>query len=453
MDSFARRVMCNLSAVLILLGSSASAFQATNNNIQSRSAVRSGQSTNLYSTVPIERTATREIGQFQDWAVQCGVSPENGFCLVESDIHEDDWRAATSSGAPEGSRVLFVPGEMIISASVTAEEFSGYADQSLERLQNKGFGELIPEFLLFLKVMMEYERGDQSPYYPWLSSLPRKWNTAASMDDFCLSCLPPYLKKLCKVEQEHLAAFRDALKGFDYLSDWAKANADLAKFIYNVVFTRSFRSADGDRKLAPCADMLNHGYPSNVELTYDEEGNCNVITTKDIQPGEDLLLDYGFSTNPAQLFATYGFLFRSPATYCKILHTNPSDELVAIGYDPKKLLFGTVSGEISPTVWDVLLYSRLERKPAYASDKQAFFEAHMNGDEDTKAAIHQKYYTETCSALRLHVDNILAEVAQLTVRTNAFDSSKHPRLPMIRRHNQMVTETFQLVKNSIDANL
>ena len=409
--------------------------------------------TELHSAVSIERTATREIGQFQDWAVQCGVQPENGFCLAESEVHEGDWRAATSSGTAAGSRVLFVPAEMIISASITAQEFDGYTDRSLRILQDKGFANLIPEFFLFLKVLMEYERGDQSPYYPWISSLPRKWNTAAAMDDFCLSCLPPYIRKLCVEEQRQLSAFRDAVKGFEYLSDWAKANQELATFVYNVVFTRSFKSPDGDRKLAPCADMLNHGYPTNAELTYDGEGNCHVVCTTDIEPGGDILLNYGHTTNPAQLFATFGFLFQSPATYCKIIYSNPSSELVAVGYDPEKLLFGTINGEISPSIWDVLLYARLERKSAYANDRQAFFQAHMNGDESTKARIHQKYFKETCSALRLHVDNILAEVAELTVRTNSFDSSKHPRLPMIRRHNQLVTDTFQKVKANIAANL
>jgi hypothetical protein len=199
--------------------------------------------------------------------------------------------------------------------------------------------------------------------------------------------------------------------------------------------------------------MLNHGYPSNAELTYDKQGNCNVICTADIRPGEDLLLDYGHTTNPAQLFATYGFLFQSPATYCKIVYPNPSSELVAVGYDPEKLLFGTVNGEISPAVLDVLLFSRLEKKPAYANDKQAFFQAYMNGDEDTKALIHQKYFKNTCSALKLHVDNILTELADLSVRTNSFDSSRHPRLPMVRRHNQLMTETFRKVKANIDAYL
>jgi SET domain len=407
----------------------------------------------LSSAVSIERTATREIFEFQSWAVQYGVQPENGFCLVESDVHEDDWRAATSSGVSAGSRVLFVPAEMIISASITAQEFEGYADRSLQILQREGYAHAIPEFLLFLKVMMEYERGDQSPFYPWISSLPRKWYTAASMDDFCLSCLPPYLKQLCMEEQKKFSVFRAALKGFEYLGNWAMANQDLARFVYNVVSTRSFKSPDGDRKLAPCADMLNHGYPSNVELTYDDQGNCHVICSKDVTPGGDLLLNYGHNTNPAQLFATYGFLFQSPATYCKIIYSNPSSELVAVGYDPEKLLFGTINGEISPAVWDVLLYARLERKPEYASDKQAFFQAHMSGDEVTKGAIHQKYFKETCSALRLHVDNILTEIADLAVRTNAYDSSKHSRLPMVRRHNQMVLETFEKVKASIDANL
>lgn len=408
--------------------------------------------TKIFSAVSIERTAIREIGEFQNWAVLCGVQPENGFCLVESDVNDGDWRSVSSSGTIKDSRVLFVPSEMIFSASITAQEFDGYVNGCLQTLQKKGFAHLIPEFLLFLKVIIEYERGEQSPYYPWFSSLPRKWNTGSAMDDFCLSCLPPYLKKLCLEERSHLSAFRDALKEFNYLGDWAKANEELSRFIYNVVLTRSFKSQDGDRKLVPGADMLNHGYPSNVALNYDSDGNCHVICTRDIRPGEDLVLDYGHTTNPSKLFATYGFLFQSPATYCKILHPSPSKELVAVGYSPEKLVFGTQNGEIAPSVWDVLLYSRLETRSASAKDRNAFFQAHINGDQTAKALMHQKYFKETCSALLLHVDNILAEVDELTLRTNSFDSIKHPRLPLIRRHNQMVIDTFQKVKANINEN-
>lgn len=407
--------------------------------------------TNLFSTISIERTAAREIGQFQNWAVQCGVQVDNGFCLLQASIDgNDDWRAATSTGAAQGARVLSVPNEMILSSTRIAQEFQGFADPSLQILAQKNLQMIYPQFYLFLKLLIEFERGAESPYYPWMAALPRKWNTAVSMDDFCLSCLPPFIRSLCQVEKDQLTAFREALKAFEYLSPWAKANEELAKFVYNIVFTRAWEAPDGDYKIVPVADFLNHGYPPNVALSYDTLGNCDVIVTQNVVPGGDLLVSYGQPTNPSRFFATFGFLNQAPAVYCKLLFSNPSQELKEVGYDPAKLLFSTTDGAIAPAVWDVVLYSRLERKKQLENDRRSFYEAHMRGDEQTKAAIHGKYFKETCSALRLHVDNILAEVADLSVRTNAFDASKHPRLPLIRKHNDMVDSTFQKVRYTLE---
>jgi len=439
-------ITANPTALLLsyLIASGVHAFEAATHSVRHQSR--------LFSSVqvPIERTAPREIGELQNWAVQCGVQPENGFCLAEDLIDGcEDWYAATSTGAPGGACVLSVPSEMILSSGRIADEFEGYADASIRVLEGKGMQNLYPQFYLFLKIIVEYERGAESPYYPWLAGMPRKWNTAVSMDEFCLSCLPPYIKSLCQEERDQLEAFREALKAFEYLDMWAKLNQELAKFVYNVVFTRSWESSGGDRKIIPVADMINHGNSPNVELLYDENGSCQVVLIKDVSPGEPLCLSYGDSTNPSRFLAQYGFLNEAPATYCKILFSNPSREIQEIGYDPSKMLFSTENGAISQTVWDVLLYSRLEQK-RLESDQRAFYQAHMSGDEQTKGSIHAKYMKETCGALRRHVDHILAEVAELGVKTNAFDSSKHPRLPVIKRHNEMVTATFQRVRENLD---
>jgi len=412
---------------------------------------RSRVPTQLFSAISIERTAKREIGQFQEWAVQCGVQVENGFSLVENVVDgNEDWSAATTTGGPEGSRVLFVPNEMILSSARIAQEYGGYVESSFEILGQKGLQNLYPHFFLFLRLMVEYEQGSDSPYYPWLAAMPRKWNTAVSMDEFCLSCLPPFIKSLCQKERDQLAAFREALQVFEYLSPWAKANQGLAKFVYSIVFTRSRTTDNGDLQIIPVVDMFNHGYPGNVMISNDQNGNCDVVLADDVPPGTPLLMSYGDPTNPSQFLVTYGFLNEAPAAFCKILISNPSQELKDIGYDPSKMLVDTATGAVSQEVWDVILYSRLERKPDLVRDKRNFYKAHMAGDEGAKAAIHQKYLRESCSALRLHVDNILAEVADLAVRTNAFDSSKHPRLPLIRKHNSMVTSTFMKVRANVE---
>jgi len=418
-------------------------------------------STQLFSTqqqqssfLPLDRAVRREVDQFQAWAGQCGVQAENGFCLAGDMVDEnEDYYAVTSTGGARGSRVLFVPGEMILSASMVAGEYQGYIEKSLSIVGGKGYHHLYAQFVLFLKILVEYEQGTNSPYYPWLAALPRAWNTAVSFDGFCMTCLPPYLKSLCEVERTRFKGFKEGLKAFDYLSPESKQNEQLLKFAYNVVFTRSFPTPDGDYRIAPVADMFNHGYPDNVQVSYDQNGNCEVYLKEDVAPGTPLTLSYGEPTNPSRLLSIYGFLNEAPAAYCKILFTHPSQELKDVGYNSNRMLFYTQDGSISQEVWDVLLFSRLEKKKNKQDMKNAFYQAHMNGDQQTKMSIHAEFQEETTKALLRHVNHVLIEVHELTVKMNSFDSSKHPRLPLLLRHHAMVTETFAKVRDNLSAML
>ena len=41
------------------------------------------------------------------------------------------------------------------------------------------------------------------------------------------------------------------------------------------------------------SDMVNHRSEPNVEITWDNDGNVNVIFVKDVQAGEQLFKCYG----------------------------------------------------------------------------------------------------------------------------------------------------------------
>lgn len=401
--------------------------------------------------ISLDRNAPRQIATFQEWAASCGVQAENGFCLTGEMVDgNEDYYAITSTGASQGSRLLAVPNGMILSAFTINQEFQGYVDSALQILNEKGYLHRQAHFLLFLKILMEYQQGTDSAYYPWLDSLPRKWNTAVSFDYFCMSTLPPYIKKICQGKREEFAAFSKAVQTLNFIFP---ADEEVLKFAYNVVMTRVLPNDDGDGnyKIAPAADYFNHANEdSNIAICYNDQGDCEVYATRDISPGEALTLVYDIPTNPSQLLATYGFLNQAPATYCKLLFTNPSDRLVAVGYDPSQLLFSTEDGSIAPAVWDVVLYSKLERTPDMADAKNAFFEACMNGDEATKYSIHSQYQHATCQVLLEHVETILTEVAQLTKMMEQFrNEDRHPRLPLLMKHHAMVQSTFSKVRENL----
>ena len=156
-------------------------------------------------------------------------------------------------------------------------------------------------------------------------------------------------------------------------------------------------------------------------------------------------MSYGDPTNPSQFLARFGFFDDAcPATFCKILITNPSEQLVNMGYDPSQMLFWKDTGDISQEVYDVVLYQFLGREDR--ATQNAFYEAHMNGDLDTKSAIHEHYAEDTLGVLSRHVDDFLRELDDLLEKAESRDVEDHPRLPMIQRHNEFVKETFQRVQ-------
>lgn len=197
--------------------------------------------------------------------------------------------------------------------------------------------------------------------------------------------------------------------------------------------------------------QFNHGTETDVELSYDEEGNCNVFTTHDVPAGSPLRISYGCPTNPSEFFATYGFLDEtSPATFCKIMNIKPTQELQNIGLDYTKMLFFKDTGDITEEVWDVLLYQILELR-GEQDIKKEFYNAHMNGDADTKNDIHQRYFQYTSMTLKDHVDTFLKELDELSAKALTKDVREHPRIPIILKHNAFVKETFLKVQNKINS--
>ena len=65
--------------------------------------------------------------------------------------------------------------------------------------------------------------------------------------------------------------------------------------------------------------MFNHGSDyTEIEPSYDEQGNYYAYTTYDVPAGSPLRTSYADPTNPSFLLARYGFLDEAtPATFCK----------------------------------------------------------------------------------------------------------------------------------------
>lgn len=212
-----------------------------------------------------------------------------------------------------------------------------------------------------------------------------------------------------------------------------------------------------------------------------------VYTTRDVPANSPLRISYGCPTNPSFLFARYGFLDESsPATFCKMMDIPKTEENVNMGMDFSKMLFYHVSlssssllyvcffvrmmctrtytplsrllqetGDISPEVMDVVLYAKvlnnLKSSPENDGYKQAFYQAHMQGDEQTKAMIHEQFRYQTLSEIKKHVDTFLEALQTLEQKSQGRSYEEHPRLPLILRHNEFVKQTFLKVSANLAA--
>ena len=126
----------------------------------------------------------------------------------------------------------------------------------------------------------------------------------------------------------------------------------------------------------------------------------------------------------------------------------PSTELTAIGLSYSRMLFYP-TGDISPEIFDVLTYIILGEKNR--QEQKVFYDACLNGDEDTKSTYLNEYYYEIYGRIKKHVDKFLKDLDELEAKAIRVDEESHPRIEMIREHNEFVKEIFLAVKDNVDA--
>mmetsp|Transcript_18717 Transcript_18717/g.40152 ORF Transcript_18717/g.40152 Transcript_18717/m.40152 type:complete len:424 (-) Transcript_18717:130-1401(-) len=393
--------------------------------------------------INLSSSVERDVYTMADWAASYGVQQAEGVQLNSYD--GKDYFPATQTDIPAGSPVMYVPSDLVISSSKSAMEFGQNLAACEDQLIQAGLGDKVPLFRVFFKVLAEYEKADESPFFLWLNSLPRIYNTGASMTYACFDCLPPYAAYLALSERQNFVNFQKAVRNAPFSEEVLK-NVTVLKWAYNVALTRSI-DYNGERMIAPMTDMFNHGTETEVEISYDENGDCYAIAQYDIPAGSPLRISYGDPTDPTPLFARYGFLDESSAgTFCKLMHMRK--EMEALGYTFGNLLFYRETGGISPEVFDVVLYYCLLRNDEGLAN--GFYQAVMSGDESAKSQYQDQYWQYTKEELQKHVDGTLRDLDRWSEKANSYDLNTHPRVPLILQHNAFVKETFLNVKANLD---
>ena len=142
----------------------------------------------LAAYVDVGEDAYRDVASMDEWATACGCQKADGFQLTSEEGPLGlDFSVMATADMTEGSPVLFVSNEMIFASNQIEQELGSYVQEALGILRRLSGDEdfelkhIQSHFYLFLKILMEYEKGDQSPWFPWLNSLPRIYYNGASM--------------------------------------------------------------------------------------------------------------------------------------------------------------------------------------------------------------------------------------------------------------------------------
>jgi hypothetical protein len=398
------------------------------------------QPTNLYS-IDVSESAPRDISSLLEWSSNVGIQYDLTLTSsTDADSSKEDVLAIATRDLQAGECVLYVPNEVMLTTN-SMQQF----DNSAANLHPSE----LPAFSLFLQLLEQYQLDTESPYYGYLNSLPRYYTNGASMTDFCFGCLPPYAAGLALEDKSRCKKFVNALDSVSSLNYEVKSYKDLIRWAYNALYTRYQEMPDGNICLIPLVDYLNHGgVNSNAYVTYDEVGNAYVYTACEIPAGDAITLCYDDPTNPSALLARYGFLDESSdATYCKYIITNPSYQVYDLGY-PNSMLFYK-DGSISQEVWDVILYQELGK--VSRPDQESFYQACMNGNEEIKQGYCSQYWDQILFELQDHVNSLINELEELeigllTQSEMGQDSERHPRLPLLKRHNEFVKNVFDSIE-------
>jgi hypothetical protein len=77
------------------------------------------------------------------------------------------------------------------------------------------------------------------------------------MTPFCCLCLPGLMRKLAVKERGNMSRLSDSstMKLIPFLNEDTTYDVELCNWVYQIVYTRSFETDDGDVKIVPMGDV------------------------------------------------------------------------------------------------------------------------------------------------------------------------------------------------------
>ena len=251
----------------IFTATTISAFAPSASKITVRHASSTTTSLNQFATQAgglvniADEYAQRDVFSMEEWATQYGAQKAPGVELYTED--GSDYQYVANQGVGGGQTAIYVPPDIVLNSASIQAEF-GPSLQGAEQVVvgiDQGTQARLPLFRLMIKILSEYEKGQDSPFYTWLNSLPRQYYNGVSMTNACFDCLPPYAGWLASSERQNYSNFVAAIRqgGYLPLSQETIQDGKVLKWAYNVALTRYHECWQPERAklIAPLADMVS----------------------------------------------------------------------------------------------------------------------------------------------------------------------------------------------------
>ena len=204
----------------------------------------------LSSYVEVDESVVRDTSSLTQWAEGYGAQTTVEFTSYDG----VDMFAVANEDIPEGTAIMYTPANMFISSYGAKEEF-GTLEKAEKMIKDLAGPEQLPMFYVFVKLLCEYEKGTESPWFHWLNSLPRSFDSGAAMTPTCYDCLPPLAAKYAMAERVKYINCKQALRQVDFITEDIMKNDAVTKWAYNILGTRSFEVGE-DMVIVPMADMV-----------------------------------------------------------------------------------------------------------------------------------------------------------------------------------------------------
>ena len=428
---------------------------------------------------------SRDMVSLSEWSRNCEIVLTDGVELTEDLL--GDWSLTTTKSIEQGSSIMTVPAEAILTSDIIGDSFLPYySDTDMQNIRDWMESELesgsqskqdyLPEYMLVYKLLREVHMGTNSRWCPWLQSLPTQFSTGLYLDEVernhvermtgeyirvqglqYRACLELFQKLVSSQE----SGGNEFLIPSDFLewilalqqdsSDEDTSFDSLVKWAFSIVFTRSWRSPDRkEAQIIPFGDLANHDSQfANLKPGFRQsDGAFNFFVTTDIDVERSispkLYLSYGLTYAPARFLVIFGFCDVTAAYIDANLDFLPADDGAKwpTVLESPQLVASTLNGALSEEVWIAFLYKILQKSDpdTLTRIRNVFDNSEERGDKLVEGLL-EKLEFEVGLEIQSYYQRLL-ETDFMPITVTKKDLAEHPNLSMIVNYNLFIRETY-----------